>query len=163
MRKPLLAIALFTVAACQQPVQEQSQLDSMTTGKDSIPAPVTELFKTDTMPKLDSIPVGKLPGRWTQPVQGIDSLMQGFVLKKNGQASALNSHSPSYEKWELVKDTFIIWSKSESDSVKTLAADTLLIRALTDTALVLFPINATPGYLEKYKKGKEQIKKVPKR
>jgi hypothetical protein len=30
--------------------------------------------------------------------------------------------------------------------------DTTLIRALTDTSLVLFPIKAAEGYLEEYKK-----------
>ncbi|UYQ92771.1 lipocalin family protein [Chitinophaga horti] len=163
MKNRLLAIAMVSVTACQQPVQDKSYLpDDMTTGKDSIFTEPTVSFK-DTLPKLDSVPIGKIPGQWMQPVQGIDSLTQGFILKKNGQAQALNHLSPVYEKWELTKDTLILWSLQESDTAKTAMPDTLLVRAITDSSLLLFPINAEPGYLEKFTKGKEKIKKVPKR
>lgn len=165
MKKRLLALVLTAVAACQQPATEtHSPIDSMVTGRDSVGPPVTEnTVPTDTLPRLDSVPVSKLHGGWTQPVEGIDSLIQGFVLKKNGLASPVNANSPVYEKWQLVRDTLIIWTRSENDSVKTPVADTLVVRAITDTSLVVFPINASKGYTEKYKKAGEKIKKVLKR
>ncbi|MCK7558589.1 hypothetical protein MKQ70_27770 [Chitinophaga sedimenti] len=80
MKNRLLAIAILaTAAGCHsQEPEKHSPLDSMTTGKDSVFAPVAESFKKDTLPKLDSVPADKIPGQWSQPVQGIDSLTQGF-------------------------------------------------------------------------------------
>ena len=164
MKKRLLALVLTAAAACQQPATEtHSPIDSMVTGRDSVGPPVTENITPDTLARLDSVPTGKLHGRWTQPVEGIDSLIQGFVLKKNGLASPVNANSPVYEKWQLVRDTLILWTRSDNDSVKTTIADTLVVRAITDTSLVVFPINASKGYTEKYKKAGEKIKKVLKR
>jgi hypothetical protein len=92
----------------------------------------------------------KLIGKWIQPVPGVDKEMQGFYLKKDGTARSINMYTLVYEKWTLQHDTLLLWNHSEGVADTTTIIDTALIKELTDSTLVLFPVNAAEGYREKY-------------
>ncbi len=158
MIKPWMPLfCLLALAACQAPVKQEA-------AQDSAAAPADSLTDTVTM-NADSVTVTAdtahidstlLPGKWMQPVPGLDSLTQGIYLRKNGKASSINMHTLLYDKWALVRDTLFLWSHSEGvKNPDTTIIDTLLVKSLDDTSMVLFPLKAAPGYLEKYtRKGK---------
>ncbi len=149
-------IALFSLlltAACQSPAPKkvvvediaivESKEDSFAMQKDTIIAPVIDSVRIDST---------AIFGKWTQPVQGIDSIFQGFQLKKNGTASSINMETLKYDKWKLLKDTLLLWSHSEGVANRTATIDTLLVKTLNDTVLVAWPITAAAGYLETFKR-----------
>ena len=41
-----------------------------------------------------------ITGQWVQPIPGMEQQMQGFKLKKGGEASSINMATLLYEKWE---------------------------------------------------------------
>ncbi len=92
----------------------------------------------------------KIIGRWIQPVPGVDKEMQGFHLRKDGTARSINMYTLVYEKWALQHDTLLLWNHSEGVKDTTTIIDTALIKELTDSTLVLFPVNSAEGYREKY-------------
>ena len=148
------------IAACRQATKQSAA----ETAEDSSLLPVT-----DTTPGIvvdsaiangsDTITydAALLSGRWLQPVPGRDNEWQGFELRKNGKATSINTYSMVYEKWTLQHDTLLLWNHSEVGITKdtTHNVDTIIIKALTDTSLVLFPVKAAEGYLENYRKEKE--------
>ncbi|MGX5818105.1 lipocalin family protein [Chitinophaga lutea] len=149
MKRCVLPALCLAWAACQSPAPRVPAEDSLFTAdtlQDSIILPAdTLLVKEDSAIAVDSALV---PGKWLQPVQGIDSALQGFTLRKNGKALSENMHMRTYEKWRLQRDTLMLWSRMDKDTAVTV--DTMVIKELSDTAMVLFPIGAAPGYLEKY-------------
>ncbi|HEY8917290.1 MAG TPA: lipocalin family protein [Chitinophaga sp.] len=155
-----LLVLLAGVMACRQQapaskaeLEEDSSLLEVT---DSVPAADTALVTADTI----SYSPDQLIGKWLQPVPGLDKQKQGFDLRKDSVARSLNMYTLVYEKWALVKDTLLLWNHTEGvekqDSAATI--DTVLIKELTDSTLVLFPVKAAEGYLEKYEK--EAVTKV---
>ncbi len=98
------------------------------------------------------VDAAKLIGKWIQPVAGLEKEMQGFHLRKNGSAASINMYTLVYEKWELMHDTLLLWNHSEGVRDTTTVVDTTLIKELTDTTLVLFPVKAAEGYTEKYRR-----------
>ncbi|MFY0252938.1 lipocalin family protein [Chitinophaga sp. 30R24] len=98
------------------------------------------------------IDAAKLIGKWMQPVAGLDKEMQGFQLKKNGIARSINMYTLVYEKWALTHDTLLLWNHSEGVKDTSTIVDTTIIKALSDTSLILFPIKAAEGYVERYRK-----------
>ena len=152
--RALVPAFLLLLAACQSPASKTGAVDSVT-----IPDTITELqvivpdtpkvaVVTDSV-KIDSVAIF---GKWTQPVQGIDSIFQGFHLKKNGVASSINMETLKYDKWKLEKDTLLLRSHSEGVATRTATIDTLLIKTLNDTVLVAWPVTAATGYLETFKR-----------
>lgn len=162
MIKPGMIAGLALILVACQPKQQAAN-DSDSAQDNSLVTPVdtgTQFPDTlkaqadTTMAEVDST---LLPGKWMQPVPGIDSILQGIELRKNGKAVSVNMHTLLYDKWELSHDTLILWSHAEGVENAGPAIDTMLVRALNDTALVLFPIKAAPGYLERFtrqRKGK---------
>lgn len=151
---------LLLLAACQAPVPRQAEKDSVGV-TDSISE--TEVMPADSVVVVADTAVivdsTLVPGKWLQPVQGVDSVLQGFTLKKNGKVESVNMHTRLYDKWILQQDTLLLWSHvaGEEDSVPVI--DTMLIKSLNDTSMVLFPTNAAPGYLERYtRKGRRKGK-----
>ncbi|MBV7528574.1 lipocalin family protein [Chitinophaga sp. sic0106] len=100
------------------------------------------------------IDTAKLIGKWIQPVQGLDKEMQGFQLKKNGVARSINMYTLVYERWQVLRDTLLLWNHSDGVRDITTIVDTTIIRELTDTSLVLFPVKAAEGYTERYRRSK---------
>lgn len=94
----------------------------------------------------------KLIGKWVQPVAGLDKETQGFQLRKNGTAKSINMYTLVYEKWRLTHDTLLLWNHSEGVKDTSTIVDTTIIKELSDTSLVLFPVKAAEGYIEKYRK-----------
>jgi len=153
----LLLILLAGAAACRQQapagkaeLADDSSLLDITDTNNIAPAPDSALITADTI----SYGPEQLIGKWLQPVSGVDKERQGFDLRKDSIARSINMYTLVYEKWGLVKDTLLLWNHTEGvekeDSAATI--DTTIIKELTDSTLVLFPIKAAEGYLEKYEK-----------
>ena len=98
------------------------------------------------------VDAAKLIGMWIQPVAGLDKEMQGFQLRKNGTARSINMYTLVYEKWRLTHDTLLLWNHSEGVKDTSTIVDTTIIKELSDTTLVLFPVKAAEGYVEKYRR-----------
>jgi hypothetical protein len=160
MKKCLLlsVCCIVIAAACQQPVpssktvtaEDSSLIDVQDTVTPETVADSVAMVKADTI----SYSEAELIGRWMQPVPGVEKATQGFQLKKNGAITSINTYSMVYDKWSVSHDTLLLWSHIEGTQQKdsTTVIDTALIKALTDSTLVLFPIKAAEGYLEEYKK-----------
>ena len=153
-----LAASLMTLYACQP----TSGPGSGVTSRDSS---LIDVPDSTSMQMVDSVAViattdtvtydeTRLVGRWLQPVPGLEKELQGFLLKKNGKAVSINTYSMVYDKWQLMHDTLLLWNHAEGAQSKDTSAtiDTTIIKSLTDTSLVLFPIKAVPGYQEQYTK-----------
>ncbi|RPE08122.1 hypothetical protein EGT74_13720 [Chitinophaga lutea] len=101
--------------------------------------------KSESVDSTQAIPANEnkpspgeiLPGKWVQPISGQDTAMQGFQLNADGTAASVNMHTLIYDKWELKGDTLLMWNHTEG--VKTTGAyvDTVIIRQITDSTLVL--------------------------
>lgn len=159
MIKPGVIAGLALILAACQPKQQQVAQGTDTTQKDSQALQVVPADSLEVLPDTVKVVVDStlLPGKWIQPVPGIDSILQGMDLRKNGKAISINMHTLLYDKWKLAHDTLMLWSHADGVKDPVSAIDTMLIKTLNDSALVLFPINAAPGYLEKFtrqRKGK---------
>ncbi|MBW8685969.1 lipocalin-like domain-containing protein [Chitinophaga rhizophila] len=160
MKKSLLLSVISTVivAACQQPAPPPQTVLVEDSSLIDVPDTVTPetIIDSITTIKADTISYSEaqLLGKWLQPVPGVDKATQGFQLKKNGGITSINTYSMVYDKWSVSHDTLLFWSHIEGRPQKDSAVviDTILIRSLTDTSLVLFPIKAAEGYIEEYKK-----------
>jgi hypothetical protein len=156
----LAGLLIAVLSGCSSPgnkvpadkIEEDSSLiavqedTSATTVADSL-----ALVSTDTVP-LDP---GLLPGKWLQTIQGPDKpVMQGFLLKRNGAMTSVNTYAVVYEKWALQRDTLLLWSRAEGMKTKDSShvIDTAIITELTDTSLVLHPLKAAEGYLDRYER-----------
>ena len=164
IRLPLFLLALFVgLAACRQGAktdspagEEDSSLMEVADSSGIAPGPDTSFIQPDTV----SYRPEQLLGKWLQPVPGLDKERQGFDLRKDSVARSINMYTLVYEKWALVKDTLLLWNHTEvekKDSAATI--DTAIIKTLTDSTLILFPIKAAEGYLEKYEKEIKKRKK----
>ncbi|WP_157760625.1 lipocalin family protein [Chitinophaga caeni] len=139
----------LVLSACQQTKREaiSSYPDSLIEYVDTIYTPPVAV--TDTLQR-DSIDLTLVPGRWWQPVPGKEEEQQGFHLMKGGKIKGLNMPALIYEKWEIVSDTLMLWSDMVSGEDTTRLIDTLLVRNVNDSVMVLFPHNAAAGYFEIY-------------
>ena len=152
-----LVCLLILAVACKgakhkEEVKEELQHDSsLVSIADSSNAGITDSIAAvaDTTLQVDA---AKLIGRWIQPVAGLDKETQGFQLRKNGTAKSINMYTLVYEKWKLTHDTLLLWNHSEGVKDTSTIVDTTVIKELSDTSLVLFPVKAADGYVEKYRK-----------
>ncbi len=166
MKKSLLLSVICTVmaASCQQPAPSPTTVEVEDSSLIDVPDTVTPETVIDSVSiiKADTISYSEeqLLGKWLQPVAGVDKTTQGFQLKKKGTITSINTYSMLYDRWSVSHDTLFFWSHIEGTRQKDSAVviDTTLIRALTDTSLVLFPIKAAEGYLEEYKKADKKRK-----
>ncbi|NLR59720.1 lipocalin family protein [Chitinophaga polysaccharea] len=156
MGRIYLGCLLILVIACngakQHAEAEELQGDSsLISIVDSSNAGITDSITAvaDTTLRVNA---AKLIGKWIQPVAGLDKEMQGFQLRKNGTARSINMYTLVYEKWELAHDTLLLWNHSEGVKDTSTIVDTTIIKELTDTSLILFPVKAAEGYREKYLK-----------
>ncbi|MGN7822341.1 lipocalin family protein [Chitinophaga varians] len=153
---PSLLPLLLLLVACKSkkaPVPEEAAHDSsLVVVTDSSNAGVTDSIAavTDTL-RVDT---AKLIGKWIQPVAGLDKEMQGFQLRRNGTAKSINMYTLVYEKWALNNDTLFLWSHSEGVKDTAAVIDTTIIRELSDTSLVLFPLKAAEGYTDRYRRSR---------
>lgn len=157
--------SLIILYACQPssgPASTITSRDSSLIGvTDSTPIQIVDSVAMITTADTVTYNADQLVGKWLQPVPGLDKETQGFLLKKNGKAVSVNMYSLVYDKWLLQHDTLLLWNHTEGAHNKDTAAtiDTTIIKSLTDTTLVLFPIKAVPGYQEQYTKEKVDRRK----
>lgn len=153
-----LVCLLILAGACngaknKEVTKEELQGDSsLVSIADSSNAGITDSIAAvaDTL----HVDAAKLIGKWMQPVAGLDKETQGFQLRKNGTAKSINMYTLVYEKWRLTHDTLLLWNHSEGVKDTSTIVDTTIIKELSDTSLVLFPVKAADGYVEKYRKQK---------
>ena len=150
----LLGFLIF-LAACGQgskhsSAEELHEDSSLLSIADSSNAGITDSIAAvaDTL----HVDAAKLIGKWIRPVEGLDREVQGFQLRKNGTAKSINMYTLVYEKWMLLDDTLLLWNHSEGVKDTATIVDTTIIKALSDTSLVLFPVKAAEGYTEHYRK-----------
>jgi len=155
----LLSLSCIIIAVgCQQPAPSSQSTPAEDSSLIDVRDTVTpeSIIDSVTVVKADTISYSEaqLLGKWLLPVSGVEKTTQGFQLKKNGVISSINTYSIIYDKWSVSHDTLLLWSHIEGVQQKdsAIVIDTTLIRALTDTSLVLFPIKAAEGYLEEYKR-----------
>lgn len=156
----VIAGLTLVLAACQPKQRAANEADTMQENSKTFPenpgAQISDSVQTlldTTKVEIDST---LLPGKWMQPVPGLDSLTQGIEFRKNGKAMSINMHTLLYDKWKLSHDTLELWSHSDGVSKRGATIDTLLVRELSDSVMVLFPITAAPGYLERYTRQKRK-------
>ena len=158
-----LLTAFSLLPACRpKPAHTTAHTDTIA-HKDSsllVTDSVHPMMPVDTTPvPLDSLVITEeqLLGKWTRPVQGVDNATEGFEMRKLGKMRNLNSSKFSvvYDKWELKKDTLILNGHQPlvKEPVQREVTDTTIVRGITDTSLVLFPIRAADGYEERYARG----------
>lgn len=159
MKKCILLVGLITIvlSACNQakkPAEKEPDVDSSLLTVVDTTSTIVEDSTVTVMPDSIVIDSTKLIGKWMQPVTGKDNEWQGMELRKNKKVVAVNMYSLVYDKWALQHDTLFLWNHAESGKTadSTKAIDTMIIKDLTDTSLVLFPVKAADGYLEKYRK-----------
>lgn len=146
----LLILAVACKGSKKEVAKEELQDDSSLVSiiADSSNAGITDSITAvaDTL----HIDAAKLIGKWIQPVAGLDKETQGFQLRKNGTARSINMYTLVYEKWLLTHDTLLLWNHSEGVKDTSTIVDTTIIKELSDTSLILFPVKAAEGYVEKY-------------
>lgn len=161
----VLASSLFVLYACQPSAGPASAIEardsSLIAVPDSTPMQIVDsvaiVATTDTITYTED----QLLGKWLQPVAGLEKELQGFQLRKKGKAFSINTYAVIYDRWQLRHDTLLLWSYMEAAHNGDTAAviDTTIIRSLTDTTLILYPIKAVTGYQEKYTREKADGRK----
>ncbi|WP_298709566.1 lipocalin family protein [Chitinophaga sp.] len=152
MTRTLLPAILLLAVACNNSSGDAHKDSVAVTDEDTvfIERPVEPVATLDSV-HIDST---LLPGRWVQPAEGVDTLMIGFHIRKDGKASSIHLESLKYQSWRLLQDTLLLHGLagySRADTV-FLQTDTLLIRELSDTALRVHPVNAADGHVETFKR-----------
>ncbi len=77
-----------------------------------------------------------IEGRWVEPIPGMKGV-QGFELKKGGEASSINMATLRYKSWEQSGQSLILSGKSIGNGVSASFSDTLTIERVTADSLVL--------------------------
>lgn len=152
MTRTLLPAILLFAAACNNGGGEAHKDSVAVTDSDTIfiERPLEPVVAMDSV-QIDS---SLLPGRWVQPVEGVDTLLLGFHLRKDGKAASIQLESLKYQTWSRHNDTLLLhglagYSKADTTFLQT---DTLLIRELSDTALRVHPVNAAEGHIETFRR-----------
>lgn len=91
-----------------------------------------------------------ITGEWTEPVPGMDNMVQGIRIDKGGNASSVNMSTLKYEKWHKAGRSLMLSGKSIGNGQTISFTDTFAIDKLTSDSLVL-----TKGsYTIRYKRNK---------
>lgn len=76
-------------------------------------------------------------GKWVEPVPGMPSMQQGFLLKENGEAESIGMATLHYKKWERSNDKLILSGISLGNHQNIDFSNIYQIDELTDNRLVL--------------------------
>ncbi|CAA7194915.1 lipocalin-like domain-containing protein [Chryseobacterium potabilaquae] len=139
--KGILIILSALFVACNSPKKEEAAAADTTST--STEAPASQEVNKD-----------QLVGKWLQPIPGQENQKQGFQLNKDNTASSLNIHTLLYDKWEVSNDKLLLWSHTEGVKEASANVDTLLIKKLTETELVVSPLKGGPADEQTYNKEK---------
>ena len=74
-----------------------------------------------------------LIGEWTEPVPGMENMIQGFKLEEGGKASSINMATLKYKTWEQQGDLLILTGESIGNGQTISFSDTLTIKKATQT------------------------------
>ncbi|WP_322545198.1 lipocalin family protein [Elizabethkingia miricola] len=96
----------------------------------------------------------KLLGKWVQPIPGQEETKQGFELDDNKTAHSININTMEYEKWTFSKDTLFIWGHTTGLRETSSFVDTLLVKKLSESELVVSRLGIIEGDQEIYRKTK---------
>lgn len=96
----------------------------------------------------------ELVGKWVQPIPGQESQLQGFELKTGNSAESINTNTIKYEKWKLSKDTLFLSGHTEGVAEQSFFTDTLLIKNISDSELVISYKGSSAGDEQTYHKEK---------
>jgi hypothetical protein len=80
---------------------------------------------------------GSITGSWVTEMTDQPQHKQGFTLKPDGKASAINMNSKSYEEWEKQGDLLILSGKNEFTERTDNVTDTMKIVSVGDNSMVL--------------------------
>ncbi|CAG4992852.1 hypothetical protein DYBT9275_01054 [Dyadobacter sp. CECT 9275] len=80
---------------------------------------------------------GSISGSWVRDMDEQPQFKQGFTLKDDGSALAINQLSKTYETWEKQGNLLIITGKETSQEPALLIRDTLKIISVSDSTLIL--------------------------
>lgn len=78
-----------------------------------------------------------LIGSWTQPVPGMENQSQGIRFESEGKASSIGMATLLYESWKKEDDELILTGKSIGNGQTISFTDTLRIKELTGSSLIL--------------------------
>lgn len=78
-----------------------------------------------------------IEGSWIEPVPGMENMMQGIKIEKEGKASSINMATLQYEAWKKEGNKLILSGKSIGNHQTLSFTDTLTIEKLTTNELVL--------------------------
>lgn len=96
----------------------------------------------------------ELIGKWVQPIPGQESQLQGFKLKTDNSAESINTNTMKYEKWKLSKDTLFLYGHTKGVAEQSSFTDTLLIKNISDSELVISYKGSSTGDEQTYHKEK---------
>lgn len=78
-----------------------------------------------------------ITGSWVEPIPGREDGVQGFELKRNGEAVSINMATLQYESWRREGDMLILQGTSIGNRQSIEFTDSLSIGRLTTDSLVL--------------------------
>jgi len=96
----------------------------------------------------------ELNGKWLQPIPGQEDKSQGFELNNDKTASTINTNTMEYEKWKSSKDTLYIWGHTIGVKKTSAFVDTLIIKSLSDSELVISRLGSVDEDQEIFHKAK---------
>lgn len=76
-------------------------------------------------------------GKWVEPVPGMPSMQQGFLLKENGEAESIGMATLLYKKWKRSNDKLILSGISLGNHQNIDFSDIYQINELTNNRLIL--------------------------
>ena len=87
-----------------------------------------------------------LIGEWTEPVPGMENMIQGFKLEEGGKASSINMATLKYKTWEQQGDLLILTGESIGNGQTISFSDTLTIKKATQNELTIQDRNIEKTY-----------------
>ena len=87
-----------------------------------------------------------LIGEWTEPVPGMENMIQGFKLEEGGKASSINMATLKYKTWEQQGDLLILTGESIGNGQTISFSDTLTIKKATQNELTIQERNIEKTY-----------------
>lgn len=134
MKKLMLIMLISILTACNSSSDKKIETGILSSA--SVPNPYRE----------------KLVGKWLQPIAGQQKERQGFELQEDGTALSLNMHTLKYDKWNVSEDTLYLWYQTQGVKMISKGIDTLLIKELDDSDLILSPKGPNVSDSESYHK-----------
>lgn len=94
----------------------------------------------------------KLVGRWLQPIAGQQKERRGFDLHEDSTAASVNNHRMKYLRWNVSEDTLFLYYRTEETEPVSRGIDTLIIKEIDDSELILSPPGGKVDDTESYHK-----------